>query len=659
MNAALEYLLKANLFLVLFYACYWIWLRKHTFFRLNRAYLIVSVLLSLTLPLVELPADAAETLPVPVVAFSLPVVIQTAEQPTGPDWETIAYWVYGLVAGALFLRLLVQITGVGRLIKRSERHDLDDYTLVLPADERVPTFSFFRYLVLCRRDAQTANTPIVAHELVHIRQGHSFDVLLLEVVQLFFWINPVLILYKQAIQQVHEFLADAQAEDKHEYATFLISYAFGVQPNTLTNGFFKPSLLKERIKMLQRRATSHWALGKYMLVLPLLLGLLAMTAAREQLTELVTPVSDEKGTVSGKVIDSDGQPLPGATLIVRNTTSGAQTDIQGRYELKNVPSDAKIVASFVGYVSQEKDVAGKKTLDFKLVPKVDSLARIVVVGYASQPKSTNTTTAPPTTNTARDGAFTNIEQMPEFPGGNKALGQYLAENLRYPSDAQRNNTDGTVFVQFTIGKNGSIYGIRVKKGVGDGCDEEAVRIVGKMPSWKPGLQNGRPVAVQYILPIQFILEGKEDKRSGQVIDSKPNAPNVILRGSVVSDPDKKPLIFVDGEPRTASALKPEPLSDVNPNDIHSINVLKGESATTLYGDEGKNGVIQVKTRQGAIGEQIQQAGRIDYDGKPPVYMLDDKTITREEFQKLNPKNLKSVEVDHTKPAYTIKATTKN
>ncbi|KAA9353737.1 M56 family metallopeptidase [Larkinella humicola] len=657
MNAALEYLLKANLFLILFYACYWIWLRKHTFFRLNRAYLIVAVLLSLTLPLVELPADAAETLPVPVVAFSLPVVIQTAEQPTGPDWETIAYWVYGLVAGALFLRLLVQITGVGRLIKRSEQHDLDEYTLVLPADERVPTFSFFRYLVLCRRDAQTANTPIVAHELVHIRQRHSFDVLLLEIVQLFFWMNPVLILYKQTLQQVHEFLADAQAEDKHEYATFLIDYAFGVQPNTLTNGFFKPSLLKERIKMLQRRATSRWALGKYMLVLPLLLSLLAMTAAREQLTELVTPVSDEKGTVSGKVIDNDGQPLPGATLIVRNTTSGAQTDLQGRYELKNVPSDAKIVASFVGYVSQVKDVAGKKTLDFALQTKVDSLRPVVVVGYGSSTKPANPAPAKPEANTlsGKVESFSAIEQNPEFPGGLPALGAYLSKNIRYPAEARQNGTQGTVFVQFTVNLNGDIQGLRVKKGIGSGCDEEAVRVVSQMPRWTPGMQSGKPVMTQYVLPIQFTLE-KDDKRSGRLMNNKANSPNVILSGSALSDPDKKPLFVVDGE----KMAKTESLNaSVKTADIQSINVLKGESATTLYGDEGKNGVIQVKTKQAAMGEQIQQAGRIDYDGKPPVYMLDDKTITREDFQKLNPKSLQSVEVDHTKSTYTIKATTKN
>ncbi|GAB3896332.1 hypothetical protein GCM10028803_13810 [Larkinella knui] len=657
MNAALEYLLKANLFLVLFYGCYWIWLRKHTFFRLNRTYLIVSVLLSLALPLVELPAEAAETIPVPMVAFSLPVAIATADQPTGPDWETIGYWVYGLVAAVMLLRLLVQITGVGRLIKRSERHHLDDYTLVLPADERVPTFSFFRYLVLCRRDAQTSNTPIVAHELVHIRQGHSFDVLLLEVVQLFFWINPVLILYKQAIQQVHEFLADAQAEDKHQYATFLIDYAFGVQPNTVTNGFFKPSLLKERIRMLQRRATSRWALGKYILVLPLLLSLLAMTSAREQLTDLVITASTEEGTISGKVQDSKGQPLPGATLVVMRTTTGAQTDAQGRYELKNVPSDAKIVASFVGFESQVKAVSGKKTLDFTLSAKVDSLQRVVVIGTSEKPLTPVSANPVSTTSPGKGETFSVVEQNPEFPGGMSALGLYLTKSIRYPAEARQNNTQGTVFVQFTVNTTGDIYGLRVKKGIGSGCDEEAVRVVSQMPRWTPGIQNGKPVLTQYVLPIQFQLNGKEDKRSGQVMDDKMNPAKVIIRDGFNADPTRKPLYVVDGQ-KLAAREKHEPLADVNPNDIAAIEVLKGATATTKYGDEGQNGVILVTTKQSEMSEKIRQSGRIDYDGKPPVYMLDNEIITREEFQKLDPKSLQSVEADHTKPTYTIKATSK-
>lgn len=658
MNAALEYLLKANLFLVLFYACYWIWLRKHTFFRLNRVYLLGAVLLSLTLPLVELPAEAVETMPVPMVAFSLPVTVLTAEQPSGPDWETIGFGCYGFIAAVMLLRLLVQVTGVGRLIKRSERHPIDDYTLVLPADERVPTFSFFRYLVLCRRDAQTANTPIVAHELVHIRQGHSFDVLLLETVQLFFWMNPVLILYKQSIQQVHEFLADAQAEDKHQYATFLIDYAFGVQPNTLTNGFFKPSLLKERIRMLQRRATSRWALGKYILVMPLLLSLLAMTTAREELTNLViSPVSDDKVTVSGKVSDQNGKPLPNATLIVMNTTSGAQTDAQGRFELKNVSSEARIVASHVGFAPQIKEVSGKTTLDFTLTIKVDSLRSIVVVAFepSSKPVAPAPAKTASPTKTAPGKTFTVVEQNPEYPGGMSALGAYLSKTIRYPAEAQQNKTQGTVYVQFTVGTDGDIQDLRVKKGIGSGCDEEAIRVVSQMPHWKPGIQSGKPVMTQFVLPIQFQLEKSE--RSGQVMDDKSNPANVIIRNPLSTDPTKKPLFIVDGR-RLAST---ESLtSAVEPMDgIKSINVLKGASATTIYGNEGKDGVIEVTTKQKAMSEIIQVTTQPGFGNQPVDYTLDGKTITREEFQKLNPNSLQRLEVDHTKTTYTIKATSKN
>ncbi|MGA0556234.1 TonB family protein [Larkinella sp. VNQ87] len=594
MNPVFDYMLKANLFLALFYGCYWLWLRKHTFFRLNRVYLLGSVLLSLALPLIQLPTETVETLPVPVVAFSLPITITPAE-PTGPDWETIGYWAYGAVALALLLRLFVQITGIGRLIRRSERHRLDEYTLVLPSDERVPTFSFFRYLVLCRRDAQTNNAPIVAHELVHIRQGHSFDVLLLELVQVFFWLNPVLILYRRSIQQIHEFLADAQANDKHAYATFLIDYAFGVQPTALTNGFFKPSLLKARIRMLQRRATSRWALGKYVLVLPLLLSLLAMTTAREQLTQLVAPVSDEKGPVSGTVRNERQEPLAGATVVIMNTNQGAKTDAQGRYSLKDVPADAKLVASHIGFETQTLDVAGKKTLDFTLKPKAEALDRIVVVGYASQPQAT-TQPAPKTVSTPK-GVYTVVEQMPEFPGGMPALAQYLAQNIRYPADAQRNNTDGTVFVQFVVGTNGTVHSIRVQKGVGDGCDEEAVRVVGKMPAWKPGMQDGKPVAVQYVLPIEFQLDGKV-KRTGQVFQEQPNQGVAIglMSNVLTTDPATEPLYIVDGKKIETTPLRPKPLSDLNPNDIESINVLKGASATDLYGEDGKNGVIQITTK---------------------------------------------------------------
>jgi TonB family protein len=99
----------------------------------------------------------------------------------------------------------------------------------------------------------------------------------------------------------------------------------------------------------------------------------------------------------------------------------------------------------------------------------------------------------------------SVEQMPEFPGGIKNLTKYLKENLKYPTTASDMGISGKVVVQFVVEKDGRITNIKVLRGIGGGCDEEAVRVVSMMPNWKPGTQNGKPVPVYYYLPISFIL----------------------------------------------------------------------------------------------------------------------------------------------------------
>lgn len=102
--------------------------------------------------------------------------------------------------------------------------------------------------------------------------------------------------------------------------------------------------------------------------------------------------------------------------------------------------------------------------------------------------------------------FTVVEQQPEFPGGNAALGQFLQKNLRYPAAASRANVSGRVFVSFVVNSDGSIQDVQVLKGLGFGTDEEALRVVRSMPKWRPGKQSGRPVRVKFNLPINFQLE---------------------------------------------------------------------------------------------------------------------------------------------------------
>jgi protein TonB len=102
--------------------------------------------------------------------------------------------------------------------------------------------------------------------------------------------------------------------------------------------------------------------------------------------------------------------------------------------------------------------------------------------------------------------FMVVESMPEFPGGEAALHQYLAENIKYPQMAKESGIQGRVFVTFVVEKNGKVTDVKVLRGIGGGCDEEAIRVVKNMPSWAPGKQRGKPVRVQFNLPVKFTLQ---------------------------------------------------------------------------------------------------------------------------------------------------------
>ncbi|MCK9398362.1 MAG: TonB family protein [Bacteroidales bacterium] len=102
--------------------------------------------------------------------------------------------------------------------------------------------------------------------------------------------------------------------------------------------------------------------------------------------------------------------------------------------------------------------------------------------------------------------FMVVESMPEFPGGDSALYRFLTENIHYPDSTKKAGIQGRVFMTFAVNKDGSISDVQVLRGIGGGCDEEALRVVKSMPNWIPGKQRGKPVRVQYNLPIKFSLK---------------------------------------------------------------------------------------------------------------------------------------------------------
>jgi protein TonB len=100
-----------------------------------------------------------------------------------------------------------------------------------------------------------------------------------------------------------------------------------------------------------------------------------------------------------------------------------------------------------------------------------------------------------------------VEEMPLYPGGDTERLRFLADNIQYPLQATENGIQGTVYFQFIIDSKGNITDVKILRGIGGGCDEEALRVIKMMPQWKPGRQNGRTVRVLYNMPVSFRLQG--------------------------------------------------------------------------------------------------------------------------------------------------------
>ncbi|MDR1951151.1 MAG: energy transducer TonB, partial [Bacteroidales bacterium] len=103
--------------------------------------------------------------------------------------------------------------------------------------------------------------------------------------------------------------------------------------------------------------------------------------------------------------------------------------------------------------------------------------------------------------------FQVVEDNPEYPGGEAARMKFLSDNIKYPAIARESGIQGTIYITFVVERDGSITDVQVMRGIGGGCDEEAIRVVKAMPRWNPGKQRGRAVRVQFMMPIRFTLSG--------------------------------------------------------------------------------------------------------------------------------------------------------
>ena len=516
MTPEFAYLLKVNVAFVLFYAFYRLFFYKDTFFKLRRAILLAFFGLALFYPLLNIQDWVRQQEPIADVIYMysamLPEATAKADAAASVDWYgwllgSLGFIYWGIVA-FLCGRFLVQLSSILWLAHTSERvviHETPVYALRKAAGP----FSFFRMVFLHPESHSDKETDeILTHECTHVSQWHSIDVILSEMMCMACWFNPFVWLLKREVRHNLEYLADntviQSGYDSKSYQYHLLGLAHHQSVTTLYNSF-NVLHLKNRIMMMNKKRSPGIVRTKYLIFIPLV-GILMLLSNIEAVARLTVRLANEATvsnamvTATGILVDETGQPLIGASVVVKGGKERTITDKKGAFSLE-VPANAILRCSYQGRESQEVLAA--------------DMTNNTHLSLSSKSREMN------------EQVFTVVEKMPSFPGGDAELLKYIATNIKYPKESQDNGEQGRVICSFIVGRDGSVNNPEVLRGVTPLLNEEAVRVINTMTRWNPGMQRGKSVAVKYTVPITFRLkspveEAKEETLT--VVDVMPQYP---------------------------------------------------------------------------------------------------------------------------------------
>ena len=621
------YVLQVNVGLLVFYLLYRGLLARDTFLGMRRLYWWAAWVLAFLYPLVELGVWGRTETPLQVVmadyAEAMTVVVSAVAPEEAATWS----WQDGLAllwaagASALLLRMLVQLAVVCRLARRGKRMEWHGVRVLAVEGDNVP-FSFFRWIfVLPGNHSEGELEEILAHEQAHVRQWHSLDVVVSELLCCLFWFNPAVWLAKRCVRQNLEFLADRAVVhsgfDRKNYQYHLLRLSYGVNIGQIVNNF-NVSPLKKRIMMMNKKKSRHAGALKYALLLPVA-GLLVLSANAEAVAETAENVvahwTADEGPVrmTGVVVDENGKPLPGVTVVIKGSMLGVATDAEGRFEIVS-PEGKTLVFTYVGRKTQEVAFDGGTT-DIKVVMPVEDveLDPLVAADVESILNQAADSTKDEVVSVWQDEFFKVVEDMPQFTDGN--IFDYLAQHVRYPEEAEKNGIGGMVYVQFVIDTTGKVVEPKVIKSVSPELDAEALRVVSGMPAWKPGMQRGKPVRVSFTLPVIFKLPAPEGAAPDDKVQvSTMVADSICIMGNSVtgsgnpkgqayecmlselrSKIKETPLIFVGTQQQEAGF----DLASLDPQMVEHVMLCWGTRVTYMDGQKLDNQtVVMVKMKEG-------------------------------------------------------------
>ena len=592
------YVIKAAITLALLYSCFFIFLSKETFHRFNRCMLVGIMLVSLVMPMFHFTTEHPTTLNEEVyqmqnyIQHDTAPIIVTAQQAQGITWIQALTWIYMAGVVLMLILTLVQATSLIRFMSSGVRHTDSQGNTVILHNNDVPPFSIFRYIVMSVKDYESCRQYILTHEQEHIRLGHTYDLLLLQGMKTLMWFNPFIWFLSRDLKAVHEYEADQavinQGIDAKSYQQLLVMKVVGNRLQPFTNNLNHGSL-KKRIVMMYQKPSNRWLMLKALCAIPvaaLTINTFATPIETDPVEDMVktlettnVPTINEvkEALPSPKTAEEASEEKPFAITTDSNNIDDNPLVLVNDVEI-NLPVDIKTItnetiAEALGI--QKDDIEGITVLidnaattifgergkngvvDIKVVksaflnrlPGIQKnedgtysingrkVQKILVNGKEFFKALSDDQETPTIQNAIHDDPiFEVVEEPAQYPGGQAALMQYLAQNIRYPKISAENGVQGRVLVQFVVEKDGSLSNFAIVKKSGDtitknaqsgitvnalgsateeskvpqeafdALNAEAVRVLREMPKWIPAKQRGQEVRMRYTLPITFRLQ---------------------------------------------------------------------------------------------------------------------------------------------------------
>lgn len=505
------YTLKSAFVLTMHYVPYTLMLRREKLLHFNRFVLLGILLLSLVLPLLNIPILSLDGNPVvhaaqqQMIDVGIPIrqFVVTASAPEHTanhfSWFDAVSIIYVTGMMVILLFRLVQFGRMGFIIRGGslwQQREEDGITVYCHADPAKP-FSWLRNIVISEDDYQRAGREIILHERGHILHRHSLDILLLTFVEMLQWWNPICYMLDASIRDVHEYEADdyvlQQGVSAHAYQMLLINKAVGSSSYTFANNFNHSSIIK-RITMMQKQNPNPWRRSRALYVLPVA----ALSLCAFATPEFIKPIEQAVTEMRDKGTQNTADVQVKVQEIMAEEVTSAKTDAR---QIVISPAEPPTTRQMV----EEVAVGDSVTTDATIYDKVD-------VG-------------------------------PQFEEGDAGLFQFFSTHMSYPQLAQEWGIIGRVFVQFVIEPDGSVSEVKVIKGVSKpeglskdakektttvdkdetvkekvlteeifneaakALEDESVRIV-KLTSghWTPGKEKNKNVRASFVLPVIFRLQ---------------------------------------------------------------------------------------------------------------------------------------------------------